>query len=180
MKIAVFCSSRLGNNPAFAEAAGALGQLMAQRGHTLIYGGEENGLMTVVSHAVLDAGGPVTGIIPRNIPFMLEGINPRLTETVFTEDMASRKTAMMQLAEGFIALPGSVGTLDEVTEILSLIKVGEMDKPVVLLNTAGFYEDLRRFFAHMREAGIAGAHDFDRLLVTESPEEALAFLEKAQ
>ena len=180
MKIAVFCSSRVGKDPVYAQCARALGRLMAEKEHTLVYGAEDCGLMKEVSDAMLDADGEVIGYVPESVPFIVEGANPRLSQLVVTPDMGARKQAMMRDAEAFIALPGSVGTLDEVTEILSLIKVGEMDKPVVLLNTAGFYEALKAFFAHMVQVGIAGEHDFDRLLITESPEEALAFVENTR
>lgn len=175
MKIAVFCSSRMGHNKALKELAGALGAWLAGKGHTLIYGGEYYGLMAVLADAVLDGGGRLVGVVPQ-IPSMLENVHPRLSECIYTQDMADRKRKMLSLADAFIALPGGPGTLDELSEALCANRIGVMAKPLVLLGTAGFYDPIRQLVESMRQEEMIGEQEDRLLLITESLSETEAFL----
>ncbi len=175
MKIGVFCSSRMGSDPAYAEAAADLGRRLAQAGCELVYGGEEYGLMKVLADSVLEAGGRVTGVIP-NIPMMLENVHPRLQEYVYVKDMAERKKTMLRLADAFAVLPGGTGTLDELSEVLCQNKIGGIDKPLVLISIKGYYEPLRKALETMIGAGMMDAEDLRQAGCEASPEEALRWL----
>ena len=142
MNIAVYCGSSAGADPAFAEAARALGTWIGRAGHRLVYGGSSTGIMGVLADAVLAAGGEVTGVMPRFLS-ALEIVHPGLTRFEETETMAERKTRMLELADAYVALPGGVGTLEEVSEVMSLCRVGQLAGRCVLLNLHGYWEPLR-------------------------------------
>ena len=146
-QITVFCGSTPGADPAFAAAARALGGRLVQRGLGLVYGGGKVGLMGIVADAVLAAGGQVTGVMPRNL-FPKEVGHPGLTEMRAVDSMHERKALMADLADGFIALPGGYGTLDEFCEILTWAQLGLHRKPCGLLNVAGYYDGFLSFLDH--------------------------------
>jgi uncharacterized protein (TIGR00730 family) len=148
--ICVYCGSGLGSNMAHAEAARILGQAMAEAGVRLIYGGGSVGLMGTVARAVLDAGGAVTGIIPR---FLQSRERPmaELTELIVTENMHARKMLMFERADAFVALAGGVGTLEELVEQMTWAQLGRHQKPVLLANIAGFWNPLIRLLDAMRK-----------------------------
>jgi len=148
--ICVYCGSGLGSNPAHAEAARILGQAMAEAGVRLIYGGGSVGLMGTVARAVLDAGGAVTGIIPR---FLQSRERPmaELTELIVTENMHARKMLMFERADAFVALAGGVGTLEELVEQMTWAQLGRHQKPVLLANIEGFWNPLIRLLDSMRK-----------------------------
>ena len=175
MKIGVFCSSRLGTDAAFAEAAEAFGAWIAEQGHELVYGGEKYGLMEALADSVRKRNGRAVGVVP-NIPMMLEHVHPDLNEYIYVRDMAERKQVMLRLADAFAALPGGPGTLDEFSEVLCLNKIGELDKPLVLLNIGGYYEPFRQFLDRMTETRLADPSDPDQFLIADTTEEAAAFL----
>lgn len=143
--ICVFCGSSLGANPAYEAAAIALGEAIAKRQLTLIYGGGNVGLMGVVADATLDAGGEVIGVIPEFL-VAKELAHRGLTRLETVETMHDRKARMAELSDGFIALPGGYGTLEEFCEVLTWAQLGLHQKPQGLLNVAGYYDALLQFF----------------------------------
>jgi uncharacterized protein (TIGR00730 family) len=152
-KLCVFCGSNPGNDPAFAEAAIALGSAIAAGGHALVYGGGRVGLMGLVADATLAAGGDVYGYIPQALADR-EVAHPGLTELIATDTMHTRKAGMCDRADGFIALPGGFGTLDELMEILTWNQIGIIAKPVALLDVNGFYAPLFEFLDHAADTGL--------------------------
>ena len=148
--ICVFCGSRPGAKPAYRAAAEALGQLLAERGIELIYGGGNIGLMGIVADACLAAGGKVVGVIPRALLEWEVG-HEGLTRLEVVDSMHTRKARMAELADGFIALPGGLGTFEELFEILTWAQLGFHNKPIGLLNVDGYYLPL----VQMMERGVA-------------------------
>lgn len=159
MHLCVFCGANPGSDPAFAEVAAELGRAIAAAGHRLVYGGGRVGLMGVVADAALAAGGEVLGFIPQALVDREVG-HRQLTELVVTDSMHARKQAMCDRADGFIALPGGYGTLDEVLEILTWNQIGIIAKPVAFLDVAtatggdGYFASLFRFFDEAVAAGL--------------------------
>jgi uncharacterized protein (TIGR00730 family) len=143
--VSVFCGSSTGNDPLFLEAARTLGTALARSGITLVYGGARIGLMGVIADAVLAEGGKAVGVLPRFLD-PKERAHTGLTELILTETMHERKAKMYELSEGFIALPGGWGTLDEVIEVLTWSQLGLHGYPVALLNVGGFFDQLRGLF----------------------------------
>ena len=152
-RVCVFCGANPGNDPAYAEAAEALGAALAQQGLGLVYGGGRVGLMGVLADAALSARGEVVGFMPRSLVDR-EIAHTGLTELVVTDSMHTRKAAMAESADGFIALPGGYGTLDEVLEILTWNQIGVIAKPVAFLDVSGYYESLFRFFDDAENGGL--------------------------
>jgi uncharacterized protein (TIGR00730 family) len=146
--IAVFCGSNLGALPAFSDSARALGQALGQANITLVYGGTKNGLMGILCDAVLESGGTVHGVTTANL-HQLGRSHPRLTRQEIVHSLRIRKERMVALADAFIALPGGVGTIDELTDVWSMNQLSEIDKPIGLLDTAGFYSPFLDFIDHM-------------------------------
>ncbi len=149
-RLCVYCGSGAGNDPRYKEAAVVLGRAMAEAGIGLVYGGGGNGLMGAVAQTVLDHGGHVTGIIPASLlefENALEGIDERYVTNGFHE----RKMLMFNMSDGFVALPGGVGTLEELVEQLTWTQLGHHDKPVFIVNIAGYWDLLLKLFDQMRE-----------------------------
>jgi uncharacterized protein (TIGR00730 family) len=141
----VYCASSTGSNPAVIEGAVALGRLLAAEGIGLVYGGGSVGLMGLVADTIMDAGGQVTGIIP--LPVLPREVAHRgLTRLIEVDSMHARKAKMIELSDGFIALPGGFGTLEELAEVLTWAQLDIHTKPVGLLNLDGFYDGLVAFF----------------------------------
>ena len=150
--VCVYCGSGTGADPIYGEAARELGRRFAETGIRLVYGGGSVGLMGEIASAVLRHGGHVTGIIPRFLSErerLLRGVD----ELIVTEDMHARKRLMFERAEAFVALPGGIGTLEELVEMLTWGQLGRHEKPVVLANVGGFWNPLLALFAHMTEQG---------------------------
>ncbi|HEY3987719.1 MAG TPA: TIGR00730 family Rossman fold protein [Acidobacteriaceae bacterium] len=137
--ICVFCASSDGTDPIFLAAAKALGRAIAERGWHLVYGGAEVGLMGAMADAALAAGGSVTGLIPRTL-FTREIAHRGLTELIEVNSMHERKAEMARRADAFLVLPGGLGTLDELCEILTWALLGIHDKPIVLINIGGYWD----------------------------------------
>ena len=147
--ICVYCGSGLGTNPAYASAARILGKSLAEHGIGLVYGGGGLGLMGEVARATLDAGGRVTGIIPSFLTekeHMLRDVD----ELVVTSDMHERKKLMFERSDAFVALPGGIGTLEELVEQLTWSQLGQHRKPIVMANIAGFWSPFLNLLAHMK------------------------------
>jgi uncharacterized protein (TIGR00730 family) len=161
-RLCVFCGSNAGSTSIYAKVAAHLGSALASRGIGLVYGGGDVGLMGVVADAALDGGGEAIGVIPEFLE-RAEVAHRGLTELHVVASMHERKALMAELAEGFIALPGGFGTLDELAEALTWTQLGLQAKPVVLLDVDGFWEPLVRFFDAAVEHGfVRPAH---RMLV---------------
>jgi hypothetical protein len=174
--ICVYCGSGFGGNPAFVEAAAALGQAMAERGISLVYGGGNVGLMGTVARSVLDHGGYVTGIIPdflKSREKMLDDVQ----ETIVVSDMHTRKRLMFEKSDAFVALPGGIGTLEELVEQMTWAQLGRHTKPILLLSTNGFWKPLLVLLAHMREQGFIRPGLELNYLVAERSEEVIPMLE---
>jgi len=148
--ICVYCGSGKGNDPAYAEAAHALGRSLADHGIGLVYGGGGMGLMGEVARATLDAGGRVTGIIPG---FLTEREHMLLDadELVITANMHERKQLMFEKSDAFVALPGGIGTLEELVEQLTWYQLGQHTKPIVIANIKGFWAPFLSLLQHMRQ-----------------------------
>ena len=148
--ICVYCASGPGTNPAFVAAAKGFGRILAENGIRLIYGGGSVGLMGAIADAVLDNGGEITGIIPE---FLMnrEHILLRAQERIVTRDMHERKRIMFERADAFVALPGGVGTLEELVEQITWAQLGRHKKPILIANIDGFWDPLCTLLERMRE-----------------------------
>ena len=148
--VCVYCGSGPGTNPRFVETAIAFGKTLAEDGIRLVYGGGSVGLMGAVAKSVLDHGGAVTGIIPEFLTAR-ENALKRVQELIVTPDMHERKRLMFEHSDAFVALPGGIGTLEELVEQLTWQQLGRHTKPILLANIDGFWEPLLALLAHMRE-----------------------------
>ncbi len=166
--VCVFAGSRDGNRVAYRDAAAALGALAAQRGITVVYGGGGVGLMGALADAALAAGGRVIGVIPDAL-VASEGAHPGLTELRLVDSMAARKALMAELSDGFAALPGGIGTLEELIEVVSWAKLRIHEKPCALLDVAGFYAPLGVLLDRAVEEGFLGAEDRALLSLATEP-----------
>ena len=149
--VCVYCGSSEGADPRYAAAADELGAAIAGMGASLVFGGGGRGLMGRVARACMNAGGEVVGIIPRFLQER-EQVSPEWSELVVVEDMHQRKQLMFERAEAFVALPGGVGTLEELVEQLTWVQLERHRKPVVIADIAGFWRPLLALMAHMRMA----------------------------
>ena len=167
----VFCGSRSGTEPAYDEAARELGRTLAAENITLVYGGGRVGLMGVVAEAALGAGGEVVGVIPQAL-LEREIAHTGLTDLRVVGSMHERKALMSELSEGFIALPGGTGTLEEFFEVLTWAQLGEHRKPCALLNAGRYYDPLLALFDHMVAKGFL-SEEHRAMVVVETEPEAL-------
>ena len=160
--LCVFCGSRFGADPAARDGAVQLGELLAREDITLVYGGGGVGLMGLVANATLKRGGRVVGIIPR---FLLqrEAGHPNLTETVVVETMHERKLQMFERSDAFVVLPGGLGTLEELFEVLSWRTLGLHTKPIVIVDQGGYWEPLAALLRSVVEGGFAERSHLDHL-----------------
>jgi uncharacterized protein (TIGR00730 family) len=174
-RVCVYCGSSAGLSPAYADAARGLGELLAARGLGLVYGGGRVGLMGVVADAALAGGGEVVGVIPG---FLKEReVDHRgLTELFVVDTMHTRKAKMAELADAFVALPGGIGTMEELFEVWTWTQLGGQDKPVGLLDVDGFYGPLVAFLDHLVETGFVRPEHRAILQVATRPDELLAKL----
>jgi uncharacterized protein (TIGR00730 family) len=152
MRVAIYCGSNTGRGDAFAEAAALLAGELAHAGAGVVYGGGRAGLMGIVADAALAAGGEVIGVMPTHL-VRREIAHEGLTALHETTSMHERKAMMIELSDAFVALPGGVGTLEELSEVLSWARIGLHAKPIGVLDTGGYYEPLLRFFDSMVENG---------------------------
>lgn len=154
MNITVYLGANQGTDPALGRAVRELGSWIGRSGHRLVYGGSRTGLMGALADSVLAAGGQVTGVEPQF--FMDAGYqHPGLTELLVTPDMARRKAKMIQLGDAFIAFPGGTGTLEEISEIMSMCALGQLDAPCILYNLNGYYDHLQALLEVMVENGLS-------------------------
>tara|TARA_B100000470_G_C19729666_1_gene363973 strand:+ start:53 stop:631 length:579 start_codon:yes stop_codon:yes gene_type:complete len=174
--ICVFCASSNDASPRYLEVARKLGRLMVERDHTLIYGGGSVGLMGELAREVQQGGGRVVGVIPERLSTE-EIAFEAAEELLVTADMAERKNIMIERAEAFICLPGAFGTLDEMLEIITLKQLDYHDKPIVLVNTDGFYDTLLGFFRRLEEERLIYKECLELYEAVSDVESALELLE---
>jgi uncharacterized protein (TIGR00730 family) len=163
-RLAVYCGSATPADPVYIETARHVGRTLAERGIGVVYGGGKLGLMGAVADSALEAGGEVIGIIPQAL-VDAEVAHRGLTELQVVETMHQRKQAFTDLSDGFVNLPGGTGTMDELWEALSWAQIGYHAKPVGLLNTAGYYDDLIAFYRKMAEVGFLRPQHNDILII---------------
>lgn len=150
--ICVFCGSSMGNKPEYRQAAVELGRVLLERKIRLVYGGANVGLMQVLADTVLKGGGEVIGIMPQLL-IDKEVAHSGLTKMITVSSMSERKSLMVELSDAFIAMPGGFGTLDELAEVITYNQLRLTDKPIGILNIAGFFNPLLSFFDHITEEG---------------------------
>lgn len=170
--VCVFCGSSFGSNRLYGTAAEGLGRLLAERGLQLVYGGGSLGLMGALADASLRAGGRVVGVIPE-VMAGLEVAHTGLSELRVTPSMHARKALMAELADAFVALPGGLGTCDELFEIVTWAQLGIHCKPIGLLNVAGYFDALIRMVEHAVAEGFVRPQHRELLLVGEAADELL-------
>ena len=171
-RICVFCGSRPGTRPEYLACATATGRLLAERGIGLVYGGASVGTMGAVADAALAAGGEVIGVMPRGM-IARELAHTGLTRLHEVDTMHARKALMIDLADGFMALPGGGGTLDEFFEVFTLAQLRLHDKPCALIDVAGYYQTLMTFLQQSVTAGFVPAEHLQMIAVVPEPEQAL-------
>jgi len=177
-RLAVYCGSAPGSDPAFAEAARATAAAMVRENVHLVYGGGRLGLMGMIADEVLELGGQVYGVIPQAL-VDIELAHQGITELIIVETMHERKAKMTELADGFLALPGGIGTLDEFFEAWSWNALGYHNKPFCLLNVEGYWDGLIQFIDHATTSGFMSPRRRQQLLVATGPADALELLDQA-
>lgn len=170
-----------GRDPDHMKKAEELGRWIAENGHRLIYGAGNAGMMGAVSDGVLEAGGEAVGVSPRFFVYN-EKTRDDLTERIATEDMSERRNLMIEMGDAFIALPGGTGTLDEISEVMSLLRIGKLGekiKPVMLYNMNGYFDEIFAFLDKAVENGYLGKDDRERIIDVRSTGDVSAALETA-
>ena len=167
MNITVYLGSSAGNVPYLCVAAAELGGFIADSGDTLIYGGSKSGLMGVLAESALGRGGKVIGIEPQ--VFIDAGyLYDAVTELIVTKNMTERKTKMIEMGDAFIAFPGGTGTLEEISEVMSLVSLRWLDAPCILYNLNGYYEGLRTLLEKMKETGLSSEEKLNGIYFADS------------
>lgn len=176
-RICVFCGSSSGRRAAYTDAASALGTLLARRGIGLVYGGGQVGLMGAVADAAMAEGGEVIGVIPEHL-VRAEIAHHEITELLVVEDMHERKAKMAELSDGFLALPGGIGTMEELFEIWTWAQLGLHGKPLGFVDVDGYYTRLAQFIEHTVDEGFLNTASRDIVTIDADPEVLLkAFAE---
>lgn len=173
--VCVYCGSSTGDDPVYTRAAEALGAALAREGMDLVFGGGSCGLMGAVARATLAQGGKVTGIIPSFLDEREVALSS-VTELEVVPDMHTRKRLMFEKSDAFVALPGGIGTLEELTEQLTWIQLGRHSKPLVIADIGGFWKPLLSLFAHMHNAGFIRPGYEVRYMVAERIEDVIPML----
>ena len=178
-RAAVYCGAAEGINPIYKEQTIALGEWLLANNYELVYGGGKVGLMGIIADTILKGRGNVTGIMPKFLKDR-EIAHENLTTLEVVETMPERKTRMIDLADVFIALPGGPGTLEEISEVISLGRVAQHQNPCVLYNVAGYYDGLASFFDTMVAAGFLSQTDRDNICISDSLSKIKTFIENYQ
>ena len=168
--ISIFCGAHEGKSPKFAQSAKIISEAIAKKGINVVFGGGNVGLMKIISDTALDNDVEVLGISLKSL-HALELANPRLNEIVVTDTLLDRKDEFMSRSDAFIVLPGGVGSLDELAEIMASNQLGIINKPVGILNTEGYYDHLLKWFDKAVEEGFISSANLRELLVSDNPEE---------
>lgn len=177
--VAIYCGAGEGNNPIYLEQAKRITQLIHQQGWSIVYGGGSIGLMNVVAEEMLSLGGKVYGVITEKLMNFEVG-HTGLTELIIVETMAERKKKMAEMADAYIALPGGVGTLEEIIETFVLTQLGYHHKPVAFLNTHDYYHHLNAWFEHAVSQGFIKRHMKDTIILESEPSELLDRLQNVR
>ena len=170
--VAVYCGHQLGNNPEFARAARRVGEILARNKITLVFGGGDVGLMGTVADAAIENGGEVIGISTTHVVSVQEPVHTGINVKV-VEGLSERKEEMFDLSDAFVILPGGIGTLDEMTDIMTKQQVGESCKPIYMMNTAKYWEIFGQVMTHMQNEGFMRSADDYNLHVVNTPEELI-------
>ena len=175
MNITVYLGASNGVDKMYSMEAKALGEWIGKSGHRLIYGGSRTGLMGVLADAVLSTGGEVIGVEPA---FFIESElqHDSITQLIVTESMAERREKMIELGDAFIAFPGGTGTLEEISEVISLVKLGHIDHPVVFLNLEHYYDPMEVMYRKMVEEGFLERVHLEKIHFSTSVEGAASYL----
>jgi len=168
--ISIFCGAHEGKNPEYAKAAKSIAELIAKKGINVVFGGGNVGLMKIISDTALDNGVEVLGISLESL-HALELANPRLNEIVVSKTLLDRKDEFMSRSDAFIVLPGGVGSLDEIAEIMASNQLGIINKPVGILNTDGYYDYLIKWFNKAVDEGFISSENLKELLISDYPDE---------
>ena len=176
MKITVFCGANNGRNEAYKENAMEVGKWIATNNHTLVYGGGKVGLMGIIADTVLEKNSEVIGIMPQ---FLVdrEISHTGITEFIIVDDMSIRKEKLIGLGDVFVALPGGPGTLEEISQVISWVRVGKKDAPCILMNVDGYYDFLEQYFDKMVKEGFLTKEDRARTLFAKSVSEMGEFID---
>lgn len=178
-KISVFCGAHLGKSPEYKNAAEQIGRLMADKDLEVIFGGGNVGLMKVVSDTAINCGGRVTGITLKSL-HEFELTNPNITETIITHSLFERKEKFLDISDAFIVLPGGVGSMDELLEVMVSNQLGGINKPVGLLNTNGYYNSFIDWLQRSVDDEFVSVENQKQVLVSENPEELLEMILEMQ
>ena len=172
-KICIFCGSSMGFDPIYKEKAAELGRVLADNGCELLFGGGSVGLMKVIADVMMERGCKVTGTITQHLLDMHVG-HDGIDELIVVESMAERKKILEDMADGFIALPGGIGTMDEFFEAYVLSQLRVFDKPVALFNVNGYYDGIVAFIKHIADEGFMRREHAENLIVSDNPKDLLA------
>ena len=179
MNITVYCGAAEGMDPEFIVRARELGAWMASKGHTLVYGAGNSGMMGAVSDALIEGGGEAIGVTPRFF-ILAEETRDDLAEVVISDDMSTRRNWMIENGDAYIALPGGMGTLDEITEVMTYKRLGllgKVNKPVMIYNVNGYYDRFFTFLDEMRDQGFCRQLDRDNVIEVKCLEDIVRALE---
>lgn len=170
MNITVYLGANEGNDPCLKAAVKELGAWIGASGNALVYGGSKSGLMGAIADSVLESGGDVTGVEPQ---FFIqdEFQHNGLTRLIVTKDMSERKSKMIELGDAFIAFPGGTGTLEEITEVMSMVSLKHLNAPCILYNLNGYYNDMKALLKHMIEKGLSSEERQDGIYFADDLEE---------
>ena len=177
--ISIFCGAHKGRNPEYAKAAESIAKAIAKKGINIVFGGGNVGLMKIISDTAFDNGVEVLGISLKSL-HALELVNPRVDEIVVADTLLDRKDEFMSRSDAFIVLPGGVGSLDELAEIMASNQLGIINKPVGILNTEGYYDHLLNWFNKAVDEGFISSKNLDELLVADSPDELIDMITNHQ
>lgn len=175
--LAVFCGSKKGNNPLYIQHAAGLGKMLAEKNIMLVYGGGKVGIMGSLADAVIDNGGKAIGVIPHRL-VEWEHQHENLTQLMVVEDMHTRKKRMYELCDAALILPGGFGTLDEFFEMLTWNQLAIHNKPIFILNTAGFFNHLMLHIQQLDKEGFLYEPLGERVILIDSPEKILNYLKQ--
>ncbi len=178
LAVCVFCGSSAGKHPAFAEASARFGREIGRRGMTLVYGGGRVGLMGVVADAALAAGARVVGVIPRFL-CREEVVHPGIDEQIVVDDLFTRKRIMIERADAFVALPGGLGTFDEILEVIAWRQLGQLHSPIGVLDVAAYFQPWLEGLRHAATNGFLRDGDVAHLIIETQPEQMLSRLVEA-
>lgn len=179
LKVCVFCGSSMGYGEKYRQAAKALADYFVENNISLVYGGASVGLMNILAETLLENQKEVIGVMPQLL-IDKEVAHHQITQMIVVESMSERKQKMEELSDGFIALPGGFGTLDELTEIMTLNQLRVLDKPIGILNVDGYFDKLFEFFDHSVESGFVRTEYRNNLIVSDNIEALIAEMKKYQ